>query len=99
MRARLHVEGDDEYDDAPRPIHVAPAQLLRDTPPYPSPDETEDQLRGDERIHYTVERHHERHKRAIEAWRDQIAAAVVDATTIETARGPVEVDVAVLGDA
>lgn len=94
MRARIHVpSGDDEES-----VHVDPTALVdASAPAYPRPAETEDALRADPETEYTVERHHERHREALEAWRERLADHVVDRATIETAAGPVTVDVSLLG--
>lgn len=97
MRARLHVEGGEEYDE-PRPIHVEPAVLLADdAPAYPRPADTEAEIRRDPSLSYTVERHHERHTAAVEAWRTELVEAVRSRATIETPAGPREVSVSLLG--
>lgn len=98
MRARLHIELDDEYDEQPEPVHVEPRSLVADSlPSYPRPAETEDELRADPDREYTVDRHHEHHASAVEQWRRQVPAAIEDRATIETAAGPTTVDVSVLG--
>ncbi|MFB6309505.1 MAG: hypothetical protein ABEH35_09255, partial [Haloarculaceae archaeon] len=98
MRARLHVVGDETYDE-PRPVHVEPRRLVADdAPAYPRPAETEDQLRADPDEEYTVERHRERHEAAVQQWRNDLLDAIRERVTIETWAGPVEVRVAVLGD-
>lgn len=94
MRARIHVPaGDDDGS-----VHVDPTALVAaSAPAYPRPAETEDALRADPEIEYTVERHHERHREALEAWRERLVDHVVDRATIETVAGPVTVDVSLLG--
>ncbi|MFC7139520.1 hypothetical protein ACFQMA_06670 [Halosimplex aquaticum] len=97
MRARLHA-GPDEYDEEPAPLHVSPEALLAESAPsYPRPADTEDRLREDPDAEYTVERHHERHREAVTAWRERVRDHVRDTATIETADGPHEVSVSVLG--
>jgi hypothetical protein len=98
MRARLHVEGEEEYDE-PRPVHVDPDVLLADdAAAYPRPTDTEAELRRDSSLSYTVERHHERHTAAVEAWRNELSNTIRSAVSIETPAGPHEVSVAILGD-
>ena len=97
MRARLHVELDGEYDQQPRPVHVDPGALVGDPPPYPRPAETEDELRSDPELTYSVERHHEYHTERVEDWRESVPAALKDRATIETMGGPIAVDVSYLG--
>lgn len=98
MRARLHGDGATTYDEDPAPIHVDPDDLVADTAPaYPTPAETEDELRADPAVEYSRERHRERHAAAVADWREAVTDHVVDAVTLETSAGPVEVSVAVLG--
>lgn len=97
MRARLHLDGtESEYQD-PQPLHVPPERFLETMPPFPSPDDTEDELRSDPEKTYTPERHRTRHEAAVEAWRDRVQAAVCEGTTIETPVGVHEVRIATLG--
>lgn len=112
MRARLHVVdtpsgGHDEGDDtdsgrAPAEdaiVHVDPEQLLENEfPSYPTPAETEDELRTDPDVSYSVERHHERHLDAVATWREQVAGTIQSHATIRTPAGPHEVDITTLGD-
>ena len=107
MRARLHVsdavtgaEAAAEADPGragPEPIEIAPGDLLADAPPYPTPDDTEDELRADPADEYTPERHRERHEAALADWREQARRSIVDSVTVESAGASHEVDVAVLG--
>jgi len=93
--AALHVcaGGDD-----PRAVHIDPAGLLAESaPPYPDATGTGGQLRADPSVEYTVERHHERHRRALEAWREAVRDHFVDEVTVETPEGERTVDVVVLG--
>lgn len=97
MRARLHLDGtESEYDD-PAPLHVPPERFVQAVPPFPSPDETEDELRSDSGATYSPACHRERHEAAVETWREQVRRALVDETTIETPAGPQTVRVATLG--
>lgn len=96
MRARIHVEQGLAYDD-PVPVHVPPGDLVADPPPFPSPDETEDELRSDPGVEYTRERHRERHTRAVEGWREAVRDAIVERAALPLAGGPHPVEVAVLG--
>lgn len=98
MRARLHVELGEEYEQSPEPIHIGPRTLVDDSlPAYPRPAETEDELRSDPDREYTVDRHHEHHASVVEEWRQQVPDAVEASTTIETPTGPITVDIAMLG--
>lgn len=97
MRARLHRAGTEGgYEGDARPIHVPPERLVRDAPPFPTVDETGDELRASEEP-YTRERHRERHEIAVEAWRETVRDALVDRVTLSTADGPHEVSVSYLG--
>lgn len=97
MRARLHMAGtESEYDD-PAPLHIPPERFVGAVPPFPSPDETEDELRSDPDATYSPERHRERHERAAEAWRGRVRDSIVGEMTIETPAGKRTVRVATLG--
>lgn len=97
MRARLHLEGTErEYDD-PAPVHISPERFLRSVPPFPSPDETEDELRSDPAVSYSPARHRKRHESAVEDWRERLRGALAETATIETPDGPHTVRVAPLG--
>lgn len=96
MRARLHVpRGDDASGPA---AYVDPTDLLTDdAPSYPRPSETEDELRDDPGIEYTVERHRDRHADAVADWRERLPEYLAETTTLRTPEGDHSVDVAVLG--
>ena len=97
MRARLHLAGaEKEYDD-PAPLHVPPERFVRNVPPFPSPDETEDELRSDPGATYSPERHRKRHESAVETWRERIRETLLERTTIGTPAGELTVRIAVLG--
>lgn len=96
MRARLHREGT-EYDDSPTPVHVAPVDLVEGTPPYPTPDDTEDELRADPDLEYTPERHRERHVRRVQEWRETVREHFADEVVLDTPAGAHRVGVVVLG--
>lgn len=96
MRARLHLAGrESEYDD-PAPLHVDPASLVPDAPPFPDPDDTEDALRSAPDTEYTPERHRLAHADAVERWRKTVRESVTERATVETPAGPHEVEVATL---
>ncbi len=87
----------DAGSDVPTPVHVDPADLLAESvPAFPHPDETEDALRADPDAEYTPERHHERHRQAVEDWRERARTNLADAVTVQTPDGPHEVAVTVL---
>jgi hypothetical protein len=98
MRARLHVTVEGEYDQQPAPLHVDPETLLADPPSYPRPADTEDELRNDPEESYTVDRHHERHREAVQEWRDAVAATIRDRAELATDEGDQTVSVTVLGE-
>jgi hypothetical protein len=94
MRARLHVATGAD----PGTVHVDPRDLLSaDAPAYPRPADTEDELRADPDVEYTVECHHERHRAALADWRERVRESFVDETVIATPEGEQTVDVVVLG--
>jgi len=95
MRARLHLAGKEAGYGDPEPIHVDPASLVPDAPPFPNPDDTADELRAVGE--YSVERHRDAHAEAVAAWRETVRESVVDRATVETQAGPHEVEVATLG--
>jgi hypothetical protein len=95
MRARLHVQSGDDETDA---IHVDPTTLLAETAPsYPRAVDTEDALRSDPEVAYTVERHRERHAETIESWREAVRDHVLDEVAIDASDGRHTVAVVVLG--
>lgn len=92
MRARLHRAGREaDYGD-PEPVHLDPALLVADPPPYPTPDDTEDALR--DAGEYSPERHREAHAAAVEAWRGAVRDSIRDAAAHPRTG---EVEIAVLG--
>ncbi|WP_436927442.1 hypothetical protein [Halosimplex amylolyticum] len=97
MRARLHV-GRADYDENPAPLHLSPEALLAESAPaYPRPADTEDRLRADPDTEYTVDRHHERHREAVAAWRERVRDHLRETATVDTPDGPHEVRISVLG--
>lgn len=95
IRARLHLDGQEaDYGD-PQPIHVDPELLVADAPAFPTPDDTDEQVRetGD----YSVKRHRDAHTEAVDGWRRTVATSIVESTTIDTADGSHEVSVVTLG--
>jgi hypothetical protein len=97
MRARLHVELDDEYDQQPAPIHVEPQTLVTESlPTYPRPAETEDELRSDPDREYTVDQHHEYHASVVDQWRQQVPDAVKSRVTLTTIAGDTTVEISLL---
>jgi len=105
MRARLHVSSPTASDEAStaegpesRALHVDPRSLLDETAPaYPRPADTEDALRADPDVDYSVERHYDRHRDAVASWRESVRDHLRGETVIETPDGPRTVDVVILG--
>ena len=96
MRARLHLAGKEAAYGDPAPLHVDPEGLV-DAPPYPDPDQTEDDLRADPEASYTPDRHRERHEAAVAAWRETVRASIRERATIDTPAGAHEVEIRTLG--
>ena len=92
MRARLHVVQADEDDET---IHVPPTALVEAPPPYPTPDETADELRSRDDATYSVERHREYHEQRVDTWRTALLDSVVDTVSLPAVDH--EIDVSVLG--
>lgn len=92
MRARLHVVKDGTDEET---VHVPPQLFVDDPPPYPTPDETADELRSTEGLEYSVEGHREYHEQQVTAWRDAVLDSVVD--TVELPDTGTSVTVSVLG--
>ena len=89
MRARLHVVQPDDDDET---VHIEPDSLLTgDAPPYPTPDDTADELRAADEESYSVERHRTYHEQRLAEWRESLPEYVVDSTTL----GETEHDVTV----
>lgn len=81
MRARLHVVHD-ESDDA-ETLHLPPRAFIDDgAPPYPTPDETADELRDRPDETYSVDRHHDYHKEQVEQWRADLFDHVAERVTV-----------------
>lgn len=97
MRARLHLDGTESEYDEPAPLHVDPDRFVGSIPPFPSPDDTEDEIRSDTETAYSPERHRKRHEAAVEAWRERVRKAVLNEATIGTAVGDHDVRVTTLG--
>jgi hypothetical protein len=115
MRARLHDPGpavnesSDETtgeevgdrDPATGAIYLPPERLLDADAieEFPAPDDTEDALRADPEVEFTVERHRERHVEAVEEWRETVRGALVDEAEIRLDGGGTHrVEVKTLGD-
>jgi hypothetical protein len=100
MRARIHVPVAGEYEGTePEPIHVHPTDLLADdAPDYPTPADTEDELRADPDTTYSRERHRDYHAERVAEWRERITDHFAETATLDTPAGSHEVAVAVLGD-
>lgn len=92
MRARLHRAGYESGYGDPEPIHLDPQQFVGDPPPFPHPDDTEDELR--EAGNYSPERHREAHAAAVDRWRESVREDVLDSLALP---GDGRAAIAVLG--
>lgn len=110
MRARIHDRSDVDRSDersgsgeAADSIHLSPAELVDDVPPYPEPDETAQELRSsdcDERTDsegYDIDEHYDRHSTAVAKWRETVGASVSDRVTVGDGAAAHEIDVFPLG--
>lgn len=97
MRARLHVrQGMEDETDS---IHILPTELLKESAPaYPRPAETEDELRSNPEMSYSVDNHRRYHEQAVDQWRAETAAAIRESISLPTSDDAREVTVHVLGD-
>lgn len=97
MRARLHVAGGEgAYDGEVTPLHIDPDAFVAEDRPYPTVDETADELRASEET-YTPERHRAWHAEAVERWRAAVRDALADTVTVSFDGGSHDVDVRYLG--
>jgi hypothetical protein len=92
MRARIHLDQGETADDT---VVLPPERLAPEAPSLPRAEDTAAALRDDPDEEYTRERHRRRHERAVEAWRETVADAVVDRVTLTDDHA---VDVVVIGD-
>lgn len=69
MRGRLHVV-DGESGAEAGAVHFHPGVFVDSPPPYPSVDDTADELRN--HGEYDVATHRERHEQAVETWRETV---------------------------
>lgn len=97
MRARIHREGTEGDYGTPEPLHIPPEQFVETVPPFPSADDTEDELRADPNVEYSRSEHRKRHEVAVEEWRETVRERIRDRITVDTPDGPHEVRVSVLG--
>jgi hypothetical protein len=79
-------------DDA---VHLDPAALFTDAPPYPEVDETAARLRADGE--YDTDRHYEVHAERVAEWRASLRDARADSVTLSLAGRPHRVRVRWLG--
>ena len=90
-----------DRDPATGAIYLPPERLLDADAigAFPSPDDTEDALRADPEVEFTVERHRERHVEAVGEWREAVREALVDEGVIRLDSGGTHrVEVKTLGD-
>lgn len=72
MRARLHVRQGSETGNE-TPIALPAQALLEDRcPAPPEPDDVEDDVRADPTEAYSVDRHRERYRAALQQWRSAV---------------------------
>ncbi|AUV82005.1 hypothetical protein C2R22_10375 [Salinigranum rubrum] len=97
MRARLHVvDGEGRYDGGTAPLHIHPGAFVGPgVAPIPSVDDTEDELRR--RGEYSVERHREFHRSAVDAWRESVREGLVDRLELDVDSERHTVEVKYLG--
>ncbi|WP_323192780.1 hypothetical protein [Halostella sp. PRR32] len=95
MRARVHESDAGEFVGEGDPVHLDPRDIVAEVPPYPKPEETEDELRAADGVEYTPDRHRDRHVEAVEEWRSAIT--MLDRVTLETEDGPHAVELKRLG--
>ncbi|RLM59903.1 hypothetical protein DVK02_02970 [Halobellus sp. Atlit-31R] len=86
----------DAADGDASPIHLDPERFVADPPPYPTVDDTEDELRASE-TPYTRDRHRDRHQAAVDEWRATVGTRLVEELTLTTDAGAHTVSVAYLG--
>lgn len=95
MRARIHVVQQGSTDD--ETVHISPLALLdADAPPFPTPDETADELRETDDEAYSVERHRTYHEQRVTEWRASLPDHVVDRTAVPAVGH--EVSISLLGE-
>ncbi|WP_115863034.1 hypothetical protein [Halorussus litoreus] len=105
-RAELESAGDGDsdartdLDPATGTLHVPPSRFVDEDAisSYPDPDETEDALRENPDVEFSVELHRERHVEAVTAWRESVGGAIVDELVLRLPDGTHEVRVSALGD-
>jgi hypothetical protein len=96
--AEYDTEAGADHDaghSAASPLSLPPERFVDAPPAYPTVDETEDELRASATT-YTRERHQNRHREAVEAWREAVRERLVDSVTIPTETGPHTVTVSYL---
>lgn len=90
MRARLHVVHDGTADE--ETLHLSPKTFLdADAPPYPTPDETADELRDRSDETYSVDRHHDYHQQQVERWRGELLDHVTHSVSLPNTEHDVSV--------
>lgn len=83
-RARLHVERGPDVSGPP-PICLQAQSLVEDTcPALPEPDDVEDALRADPAATYSIDRHQERYRDALDEWRASVPDHVVETVRLPT---------------
>jgi len=90
-----------DRDPSTGAIYLPPERLLDPDAigAFPTPDDTEDALRADSEVEFTVERHRERHVEAVEEWRETVRGTLVDEVEIRVGEGGTHrVELKTLGD-
>lgn len=93
MRARLHHPLGDNDTEA---IHILPQSFLLDVPPYPTPDETADELRSKIDGSYSAEEHHKYHSQQVATWRETVRNSFVESLELPHPAGSIPVDIGLL---
>jgi len=91
MRARLHVRQGSEVEDGTSVLLPAPAFVTERCPAPPDPDDVEDDLRADPVDAYSIERHRERYRAALQQWRSSVPAYVRAETQLPGTDGTITI--------
>lgn len=83
MRARLHVDRGLDAGE-PGPICLQAESLVEDScPAPPEADDVEDALRADPDATYTIDRHRERYRVALQRWRESVPDHAVEEVALQ----------------
>lgn len=93
MRARVHVVQGERPDDG-RPVRIRAESLVEAAcPAPPEPDDVEDELRAAPTVTYTIDRHRERYRAALQEWRASVLDHVVEEATVPATGGNVTISI------